>query len=227
MSGITANPLLGRFSDFLTINDGTTVLGEVPEMFGAEKLLMARAKDEETFNQTVDLINNFKSYFKNHNQVIYDNPSPGNKAGGITTLEDKSLGCVQKGGAAKVMGVIPMGGRIKNDGLNLISTPGNDLVAVTTLAAAGCQMVLFTTGRGTPFGGFVPTMKIATNTQLATKKSNWIDFNAGQVVDGASWDSTLEQFIDLICDVASGKKLAKNEENNFREISIFKDGVTL
>ncbi len=227
MSGITANPLLGRFSDFLTVNNATSVLGEVPEMFGAEKLLMARCKDEETFNETVDLINDFKKYFKDHNQVIYDNPSPGNKAGGITTLEDKSLGCVQKGGAAKVMGVIPMGGRIKNNGLNLISTPGNDLVAVTTLAAAGCQMVLFTTGRGTPFGGFVPTMKIATNTQLAEKKSTWIDFNAGQIVDGVSWDEALEKFIDLICDVASGKKLAKNEENNFREISIFKDGVTL
>ena len=227
MSGITANPLLGRFSDFLTINGATTVLGEVPEMFGAEKLLMARAKDEETFNQIVELINDFKTYFKNHHQVIYDNPSPGNKAGGITTLEDKSLGCVQKGGAAKVMGVIRMGDRIKNHGLNLISTPGNDLVAVTTLAAAGCQMVLFTTGRGTPFGGFVPTMKIATNTQMATTKANWIDFNAGKIVDGTSWDDALEEFIDLICDVASGKKLAKNEENNFREISIFKDGVTL
>ncbi len=227
MSGITANPLLGRFSDFLTINNATTVLGEVPEMFGAEKLLMARAKDKKTFDETVDLINNFKKYFKDHNQVIYDNPSPGNKAGGITTLEDKSLGCVQKGGAAKVMGVIPMGGRIKENGLNLISTPGNDLVAVTTLAAAGCQMVLFTTGRGTPFGGFVPTLKVATNTQLAEKKSTWIDFNAGQIVDGVSWDDALEKFIDLICDIASGKKLAKNEVNNFREISIFKDGVTL
>ncbi len=227
MSGITANPLLGRFSDFLSVNNGTTVLGEVPEMFGAEKLLMARCKDEATFNKTVDLINNFKTYFKDHHQVIYDNPSPGNKAGGITTLEDKSLGCVQKGGAATVCGVIPMGGRIETGGLNLISTPGNDLVAVTTLAAAGCQIVLFTTGRGTPFGGFVPTLKIATNTQLAEKKSSWIDFNAGQVVDGVSWDDTLEKFIDLICDVASGKKLAKNEENNFREISIFKDGVTL
>ena len=227
MSGITANPLLGRFSDFLSVNNGTTVLGEVPEMFGAEKLLMARCKDEATFDKTVDLINNFKQYFKDHHQVIYDNPSPGNKAGGITTLEDKSLGCVQKGGAATVCGVIPMGGRIETGGLNLISTPGNDLVAVTTLAASGCQMVLFTTGRGTPFGGFVPTLKIATNTQLAEKKSSWIDFNAGQVVDGVSWDETLEKFIDLICDVASGKKLAKNEENNFREISIFKDGVTL
>ncbi|MCR5787425.1 MAG: altronate dehydratase family protein [Acholeplasmatales bacterium] len=227
MSGITANPLLGRFSDFLTINNGTTVLGEVPEMFGAEKLLMARAKDETIFNETVDLINNFKEYFKNHHQVIYDNPSPGNKAGGITTLEDKSLGCVQKGGAAKVMGVIKMGDRIKNNGLNLISTPGNDLVAVTTLAAAGCQMVLFTTGRGTPFGGFVPTMKIATNSQMASTKSNWIDFNAGKIVDGTSWDDALEEFIDLICDVASGKKQACNEINNFREISIFKDGVTL
>ena len=227
LSGITANPLLGRFSDFLSLNGATTVLGEVPEMFGAEKLLMARAKDEETYNKIVDLINNFKVYFKNHNQVIYDNPSPGNKAGGITTLEDKSLGCTQKGGAAKVIDVLGMGDRIKHNGLNLLCTPGNDLVATTTLACSGCQMVLFTTGRGTPFGGFVPTMKIATNTALATKKSNWIDFNAGDLVDKKDMNQLLEDFIDLICDVASGRKLAKNEENRFREISIFKDGVVL
>ena len=227
MSGITANPLLGRFSDFLSINGATTLLGEVPEMFGAEKLLMARAKDEATFNEIVKLINDFKLYFKNHHQVIYDNPSPGNKAGGITTLEDKSLGCTQKGGASKVMGVVEMGGRIKNKGLNLISTPGNDLVACTTLAAAGCQIVLFTTGRGTPFGTFAPTMKIATNTDLATKKANWIDYNAGDLVDKKTMDELLEDFIDLVCDVASGKKLSKNEQNGFREISIFKDGVVL
>lgn len=227
MSGITANPLLGRLSDFLSINGGTTVLGEVPEMFGAEKLLMARAKDETTFEEIVSLINDFKIYFKNHNQVIYDNPSPGNKKGGITTLEDKSLGCTQKGGAAVVNGVLKMGERIKEHGLNLLCTPGNDLVATTTLGCAGCQMVLFTTGRGTPFGGFVPTMKIATNTAMATKKSNWIDFNAGDLVDKLSMDELLENFIDLICDVASGRKQTKNEKNNFREISIFKDGVVL
>ena len=227
MSGITANPLLGRFSDFLSINGATTVLGEVPEMFGAEKLLMARAKDEETFNKIVKLINDFKIYFKNHNQVIYDNPSPGNKKGGITTLEDKSLGCTQKGGAAKVNDVLTMGDRIKVNGLNLLCTPGNDLVATTTLAAAGCQMVLFTTGRGTPFGGFVPTVKVATNTTLATNKSNWIDFNAGDLVDKMDMPELLEKFIDLICDIASGRKQTCNEKNNFREISIFKDGVIL
>ena len=226
LSGITANPLLGRFSDFLSINGGTTVLGEVPEMFGAEKLLMARAKDEAVFDKTVELINDFKAYFKNHNQVIYDNPSPGNKKGGITTLEDKSLGCTQKAGASVVNDVLKMGDRIKTSGLNLLSTPGNDLVAVTTLACAGCQMVLFTTGRGTPFGGFVPTVKVATNTALATKKANWIDFNAGDLVDKKSMDELLEDFIDLICDVASGKA-TKNEINRFREISIFKDGVML
>ncbi len=227
MSGITANPLLGRLSDFLSLNDATTVLGEVPEMFGAEKLLMARAKDEATFNKIVKLINDFKIYFKSHHQVIYDNPSPGNKAGGITTLEDKSLGCTQKGGASKVNGVLAMGDRVEEKGLNLISTPGNDLVAVTTLAAAGCQMVLFTTGRGTPFGGFVPTVKVATNSAMANKKQNWIDFNAGDLVDKMDMDQLLENFIDLICDIASGKKQTCNEKNNFREISIFKDGVVL
>ena len=227
MSGITANPLLGRLSDFLSLNDAYTVLGEVPEMFGAEQLLMARAKDEATYNKIVTLINNFKGYFKKHNQVIYDNPSPGNKKGGITTLEDKSLGCVQKGGASKVNDVLGMGDRISEKGLSLLCTPGNDLAAVTLLACAGCQIVLFTTGRGTPFGGFVPTLKIATNTALATKKDNWIDYNAGDLVDKKDMDELLEGFIDLICDVASGKKQAKNEVNEFREISIFKDGVFL
>lgn len=227
LSGITANPLLGRFSDFLAINGATTVLGEVPEMFGAEKLLMARAKDETTFEKIVELINDFKRYFKNHDQVIYDNPSPGNKKGGITTLEDKSLGCTQKAGASIVQDVLKMGERIKTKGLNLLCTPGNDLVATTTLGCAGCQMVLFTTGRGTPYGGFIPTVKIATNTTLATHKSNWIDFNAGDLVDKKNMDELLEDFIDLLCDIASGKKQAKNEDNNFREISIFKDGVVL
>ncbi|MDE6947440.1 MAG: altronate dehydratase family protein [Anaeroplasmataceae bacterium] len=227
LSGITANPLLGRFSDFLSINGATTVLGEVPEMFGAEKLLMARAKDAQTFDKIVDLINEFKLYFKNHNQVIYDNPSPGNKKGGITTLEDKSLGCTQKAGASVVQDVLKMGERIKTNGLNLLCTPGNDLVATTTLGCSGCQMVLFTTGRGTPFGGFIPTVKIATNTALATKKSNWIDFNAGDLVDKKDMNQLLEEFIDVLCDIASGKKQTKNEINNFREISIFKDGVVL
>lgn len=227
MSGITANPLLGKFSDYMALNGGTTVLGEVPEMFGAEHLLMARAKDEETFDKVVNLVNDFKIYFKNHDQVIYENPSPGNKNGGITTLEDKSLGCTQKSGSTKVMDVIKMGERIKTNGLNLTSTPGNDLVATTTLGCAGCQMVLFTTGRGTPFGGFIPTVKVATNTAMATKKANWIDFNAGALVGEKSMDELLSDFIDLICDVASGKKQTKNEINGFREISIFKDGVVL
>ena len=227
MSGITANPLLGKFSDYMALNGGTTVLGEVPEMFGAEHLLMARAKDEDTFKKVVELVNDFKIYFKNHDQVIYENPSPGNKNGGITTLEDKSLGCTQKSGSTMVMDVIKMGERIKTNGLNLTSTPGNDLVATTTLGCSGCQMVLFTTGRGTPFGGFIPTVKVATNTKMATTKSNWIDFNAGALVGQKTMDELLSDFIDLICDIASGKKLTKNEVNNFREISIFKDGVVL
>ena len=227
MSGITANPLLGKFSDYMALNGGTTVLGEVPEMFGAEHLLMARSKDEETFKKVVDLVNDFKIYFKNHDQVIYENPSPGNKNGGITTLEDKSLGCTQKSGSTMVMDVIKMGERIKTNGLNLTSTPGNDLIATTTLGCSGCQMVLFTTGRGTPFGGFIPTVKVATNTLMATRKSNWIDFNAGALVGEKSMDELLSDFIDLICDIASGKKQTKNEINGFREISIFKDGVVL
>jgi altronate hydrolase len=227
MSGVTANPLLGKFSDYLVLNGGSTVLGEVPEMFGAEHLLMRRSQDKETFSKVVNLINDFKKYFKKHNQVIYENPSPGNKNGGITTLEDKSLGCTQKSGRTKIVDVVKLGEEIKKTGLNLTSTPGNDLIATTILGCLGCQLVLFTTGRGTPFGGFIPTVKVATNTLMASKKENWIDFNAGVLTEGRQMDDVLSDFIDLICDVSSGKKYTKNEINDFREISIFKDGVVL
>ena len=225
-SGITANPLVGVFSDFLIAQGGTTVLTEVPEMFGAETILMARAKDQSTFNKTVSLINDFKDYYTQHNLPVYENPSPGNKDGGISTLEDKSLGCTQKGGTATVMDVLKYAEPIKENGLNLLSAPGNDLVAASALGFSGCQLVLFTTGRGTPFGSFVPTMKISTNTALFTKKKNWIDFNAGQLLEGKTMDQLLEEFIQYIIEVSSGKKL-RHEESGFKEISIFKTGVTL
>jgi altronate hydrolase len=225
-SGITANPLVGRFSDFLVAQGGTTILTEVPEMFGAETLLMARAENEEVYNKTVHLINNFKEYFMQYDQPVYENPSPGNKAGGITTLEDKSLGCTQKAGTATVVDVLKYGEVLKKKGLNLLSAPGNDLVAASALAAAGCQMVLFTTGRGTPFGSFVPTMKISTNTQIYKLKPHWIDFNAGSLVEDMSLEVLTEEFIEYIIKVASGK-LVNNEKNNFRELAIFKNGVTL
>lgn len=222
-SGITANPLVGRFSDRLIAMGGSCVLTEVPEMFGAEHLLMKRCKDEETFNKNVDLINNFKDYFRRHNQVIYENPSPGNKEGGITTLEEKSLGCVQKGGTSKVVDVIDYGETVTENGLTLLNGPGNDIVAVTNLMAAGAHIILFTTGRGTPVGSCVPTVKISTNTALAEKKSNWIDFDAGKVL--LSNDMT-DELVDYVIEVAGGKK-TKNETNGYEEISIFKDGVTL
>lgn len=226
LSGITANPLLGRFSDYMAAIGGTTVLTEVPEMFGAETLLMARAKDEKTFSDIVKLINDFKNYYASNNQPCYENPSPGNKAGGITTLEDKSLGCTQKSGNSTVCGVVFDGGSLVEKGLNLLNGPGNDMVAVTNLATAGCHMVLFTTGRGTPFGGFVPTVKISTNTELFTNKKNWIDFNAGDIVGGAEFSDKLDQLIKYVCAVASGEK-TRNEINNTREIALFKTGVTL
>lgn len=226
LSGITANPLLGRFSDFLTSAGGTTVLTEVPEMFGAEQLLMARAENKQVFDKIVALINNFKNYYASNGQPCYENPSPGNKAGGISTLEDKSLGCTQKSGSSPVCGVALDGEQIVASGLNLLNGPGNDMVAVTNLAAAGCHLVLFTTGRGTPFGGIVPTVKISTNSELASKKRNWIDFDAGTIVDGDSFDDKLQRLVDLICSVASGEKTA-NERNNSREIALFKTGVTL
>lgn len=225
-SGITANPLVGQFSDFLISQGGTTILTEVPEMFGAETILMSRAKDETIFEKTVDLINDFKDYYTAHNLPVYENPSPGNKDGGISTLEDKSLGCTQKGGNATVVDVLKYAETIKHKGLNLLSAPGNDLIAASALGFSGCQLVLFTTGRGTPFGSFVPTMKISTNSALYNKKRNWIDFNAGLLLEGKEMSELLEEFISYIIEVASGKKL-KHELSGFREISIFKTGVTL
>ncbi|MEI7188227.1 altronate dehydratase family protein [Dickeya dianthicola] len=226
LSGITANPLLGRFSDYLIANGGTTVLTEVPEMFGAERILMSRCRDEATFEKTVQMVNDFKQYFIEHNQPIYENPSPGNKAGGITTLEEKSLGCTQKAGQSQVVDVLKYGERLHTPGLNLLSAPGNDAVATSALAGAGCHMVLFSTGRGTPYGGFVPTVKLATNTELAQKKPHWIDFDAGRLIHGMSMDELLSQFVELIVEIANGKP-AKNEINDFRELAIFKSGVTL
>ena len=225
-SGITANPLLGRFSDWIVSQGGTTVLTEVPEMFGAETILMSRCQDKETFDKTVSLINDFKEYFMKNDQPVYENPSPGNKAGGISTLEEKSLGCTQKSGTSIVRDVLSYGDRLETKGLNLLSAPGNDLVASTALAAAGCQIVLFTTGRGTPFGTFVPTAKISTNTALAVGKPRWIDFNAGSIVDGVPSDTVDRQFVDFVIGVASGN-LANNEKSGYSEIAIFKSGVTL
>ena len=225
-SGITANPLEGEFSDWLVAQGGTSILTEVPEMFGAETILMNRCENRELFDQTVSLINNFKNYFLSHGEPVGENPSPGNKAGGISTLEDKALGCTQKCGRAPVSGVLKYGDRLQTTGLNLLSAPGNDLVAATALASAGCHLVLFSTGRGTPFGTFVPTMKISTNTDLYNRKKNWIDFNAGQLVDGKTMKELVPEFIDKILAVASGEP-ARNEVNGYSEISIFKNGVTL
>ncbi|MCR4919613.1 MAG: altronate dehydratase family protein [Prevotella sp.] len=225
-SGITANPLVGEFSDWLVAQGGTSVLTEVPEMFGAETILMNRCETPELFRQTVSLINNFKEYFLSHGEPVGENPSPGNKAGGISTLEDKALGCTQKCGRAPVSGVMEYGERLQHKGLNLLSAPGNDLVASTALAACGCHLVLFTTGRGTPFGTFVPTMKIATNPTLASRKPGWVDFSAGQLVEGRTMKELVPEFIDKVLAVASGAH-ARNEENGYREIAIFKNGVTL
>ena len=226
LSGITANPLLGVFSDWIVDQGGTTVLTEVPEMFGAETILMNRCQDEATFNQTVSLINDFKEYFMKQGQPVYENPSPGNKAGGISTLEEKSLGCTQKCGKSIVRGVLRYGERLRVKGLNLLSAPGNDLVASTALGASGCQIVLFTTGRGTPFGSFVPTMKISTNTPLALGKTGWIDFNAGVLAEGEPMESVAARFIDAVLAAASGAPV-RTETNGYREIAIFKSGVTL
>lgn len=225
-SGITANPLVGRFSDLLISKGGTTILTEVPEMFGAETLLMNRCASEELFAQTVSLINDFKQYFKDNHQTIYENPSPGNKKGGISTLEDKSLGCTQKSGSALVSGVLAYGERVQKPGLNLLSAPGNDLVASTALAASGAQIVLFTTGRGTPFAAPVPTVKISSNSALAAKKKNWIDFNAGALTEDAAFAQMGQKLFDYVLAVASGEKVC-SEKAGFHDMAIFKQGVTL
>ncbi|MBQ8843121.1 MAG: altronate dehydratase [Ruminiclostridium sp.] len=225
-SGITANPLVGRFSDLLVAQGGTTILTEVPEMFGAETILMNRATDEEIFNKTVNLINNFKCYFESAGQPIYENPSPGNKDGGISTLEDKSLGCTQKSGTSPVNGVLEYGDRVNEAGLNLLSAPGNDLVASTALAAAGAHIVLFTTGRGTPFASPVPTVKISSNSPLADKKSGWIDFNAGPIAEDKTIDDLAGLLMEFVLETASGKKV-KSEISGYHDMAIFKKGVTL
>jgi altronate hydrolase len=222
-SGITANPLVGRVSDRLVSYGGASVLTEVPEMFGAEHLLMQRCATRELFDKTVDLINNFKEYYERHGQVIYENPSPGNKAGGITTLEEKSLGCVQKGGMAAITDVLDYGDTLKTGGLSLLNGPGNDIVAVTNLMAAGVHLILFTTGRGTPLGGAVPTVKISTNRALAENKRHWIDFDASPCLVG---EELTDELFSYILRFASGEE-TKNEIYGYREISIFKDGVTL
>ena len=226
LSGITANPLVGRFSDWLVSMGGSAVLTEIPEMFGGEVLLMNRCENRETFQKLASLINEYKEYYLKHGQVIYENPSPGNKEGGITTLEDKSLGCIQKGGFSNVRDVVEYGGRIKEKGLTILSSPGNDLVASTALAASGAHLILFTTGRGTPLGSPVPTVKISTNNRLFHQKPDWIDFNAGMLAEGQEMNCLTAALTDLIIEIASGKE-TKAEENGCRDLAIFKTGVTL
>jgi Altronate dehydratase len=226
-SGITANPLVGLFSDRLVAGGGTTVLTEVPEMFGAETILMNRARNKAVFEKIVRMVNGFKTYFTAHDQPVYENPSPGNKDGGITTLEDKSLGCIQKGGyAAPVADVLQYGDTVSVRGLNLLNGPGNDLVAATVLAAAGCQVILFTTGRGTPLGTVVPTVKIATNSDIFRRKRAWLDFDAGRLLDGISREELADEFFAAVLNVASGRT-TKSERLGFRDLTLFKSGVTV
>ncbi len=226
LSGVTANPVVGKLSDMLIAQGGSTLLTEVPEMFGAESLLLNRCRNEQVYQRAAEMLEDFKNYYVSHGQVVYENPSPGNKQGGITTLEDKSCGCVQKGGSAAIEDVLDYGDHVRCHGLSLLSAPGNDMVSTTALSAAGAHMILFTTGRGTPFGAPAPTVKIASNTQLAEKKPQWIDFNAGIVADGESIDSAAEQLMKLVLDIASGSP-TRSESHGARSISIFKDGVVL
>ena len=226
-SGITANPLCGTITEKLTALGGTAVLTEVPEMFGAETFLMERADSEETFDKIVRLINGFKQYYLDHGQPVYDNPSPGNKRGGITTLEEKSLGCIQKGGHALVTDTLEMGEPCRRAGLNLITGPGNDSVSITNILASGAQLLLFTTGRGNPLGTAIPTLKLASNPELFERKRDWFDFNAGQILKSGSMEEASDLLWKQMLRVASGELRARNEARNYREIMIFKDGVIL
>ncbi|HYN82870.1 MAG TPA: altronate dehydratase family protein [Gemmatimonadaceae bacterium] len=227
-SGISANPLVGRIADRITAMGGGVILTEVPEMFGAEQVLLDRAANESVFADTVGMINDFKDYFTRHDQPIYENPSPGNKAGGLTTLEEKSLGAIQKGGRATVERVLRYGDAATTGGLSLLESPGNDGVSSTAMTVSGATVLLFTTGRGTPLGFPVPTIKISSNSDIAARKPHWIDFDAGPLLDGSrSQDELADELLQLILDVASGKKLARNEEQGYREIAIWKEGVTL
>lgn len=227
MSGITANPLVGMISDYLVKNGASTILTEVPEMFGAEQLLMNRCRDESIYKKTVNLINEFKKYYKNHNQVCYENPSPGNKEGGISTLEDKSLGCIEKSGYSEIVDVLKENEKIVNKGLNLLNGPGNDMVSSTNLVCSDANLILFTTGRGTPFGSIVPTIKISSNTPLYNKKEKWIDFNAGTIIDDLSFDKAFKELLEVVIKTINGEHKTKNEINKLYDIAIFKDGVTL
>lgn len=226
LSGISANPLVGLVCDKLSMQGSSVILTEVPEMFGAEQILMDRCENKDVFEKCVSLINNFKQYYIDNNQVVYENPSPGNKEGGITTLEDKSLGCVQKGGKAPIEGVLKYGEIINQGGLLLLDGPGNDIVSTTNMSASGVNLILFTTGRGTPLGSVVPTVKIATNNRLATNKANWIDFDASKILDNDKYEIR-DNLIDYIISLANGEIKTKNEENGYNEIAIFKNGVTL
>jgi altronate hydrolase len=227
-SGLTANPLLGRFSEWLTGLGGKAILTEIPEMFGAEHLLLGRAASRPVFDQLNTLVHDFRDYYVRHGLPVYENPSPGNKAGGISTLEEKSLGCTQKAGLSTVADVIPYGGRVRCPGLTILEGPGNDIVACTALAAAGAQIILFTTGRGTPLGGPVPTLKVASNQALAAEKPHWIDLDASPALSGqAACDELDQTLVRLVLDLAGGKRQTRNEQNGYREIAIFKDGVTL
>lgn len=225
-SGITANAVCGKFNDMFTAYGASSILTEVPEMFGAEQLLMARSVSRDIFEKQVKMINGFKDYFSRHGKVCYENPSPGNHRGGITTLEEKSLGCVQKGGSAPVCGVLDYAEKCTNKGLNLMYGPGNDIVSITGLTAAGAHIIIFTTGSGTPLGAPVPTVKLSSNTALFEKKKGWIDLNTGGILDGETIEENAKRLLDYVLEVANGKK-TKNELNGYKEIAIFKNGVTM
>ena len=221
-SGITANPLVGEISNRLIAAGGTSILTEVPEMFGAETLLMNRARNQEVFDKTVGLINHFKEYFMSYGEKINENPSPGNKAGGITTLEDKSLGCVQKGGRALVEDVLAYGDRGNEERPQPAAGTGERFSRLQCLSRCRSPYVTVYDGTGHAVACPVPTIKISSNSHLAGFKRNWIDFNAGTIAEGESREAAADRLFQYILDVASGRVHAKSEALDKHELAIFK-----
>ena len=205
-SGITANPALGAAADRLVACGGTAILSETSEIFGAEHLLTRRARSRAVAEKLLERIEWWKWYCSNYGEELDNNPSVGNKAGGLTTITEKSLGAVSKGGTTPLEAVYEYAEPVQQQGFVVMDTPGFDPASVTGMVAGGANLIAFTTGRGSCFGSKpTPTFKIASNTRLFQQLPEDMDFNAGQVVEGRSVDEVGQELFSRLLDTASGK----------------------
>jgi altronate hydrolase len=206
-SGITANPALGFCSDLLAELGGTPVLAETTEIFGAEHLLVKRARNREVAEKLLDCIRKYKVYLNRFAGSFDDNPSPGNKEGGLTNILEKSLGAVAKGGTSPLIDVYDYAERVTAPGFTFMNTPGYDPVSLTGLAAGGCNLIAFTTGRGSAIGfPTIPVIKVATNSNTYRRMTDNMDVNAGAIADGEATVQQIGQAIfDLMLEVATGR----------------------